>query len=102
MSCAEQLGMSRNSFYTFVFQAQDSKKPKYKVERVGNERAPSKVTQYEVKSRAGEILATGSSQECASQLGMTIHSFYSMVSRAKCGKNNRYIVSAVKDSDDIT
>ena len=100
MSCAEQLGMSRNAFYTFAFQAQDSKRPKYRVERVGNVRAPSKVTKYEIKARTGEILALGSSQECASQLGMTIHSFYSMVSRAKCGKNKRYIVNAVKNIDD--
>lgn len=46
---------------------------------------------YDKKSDS--ILVTGYAEECARSLGMTLHSFYSLVSRVKKGTNNKYEVS---------
>ena len=37
-----------------------------------------------------EIITTGYAKECAIYLNMTLPSFYSMVTRAKKGDNNKY------------
>lgn len=38
-----------------------------------------------------ELIASGTSAQCQKQMGLaSVHSFYSMVSRCKSGKNNKY------------
>lgn len=42
--------------------------------------------------KSDELLASGYANECAEQMNISVHSFYSMVSRVKSGKNNKYEV----------
>ena len=49
-------------------------------------------------NKTDELLCFGTSRECAEYLGMTLDSFYCMVSRVKSGKNRKY--SIVKEEDD--
>ena len=44
-----------------------------------------------------EVLASGYAKECAEQLNMTMHSFYSMVSRVKSGTNVKYEVEITEN-----
>lgn len=44
------------------------------------------------KRKTDELLAFGSARECAKQLGITLASFYSAVSRAKTREEGRYEV----------
>lgn len=44
-----------------------------------------------------EVLASGYANECAEQLNMTMHSFYSMVSRVKRGTNVKYEVEITEN-----
>lgn len=48
---------------------------------------------YVIYDRKTEgILASGYAEECVEQLNMTMHSFYSMVSKVKSGTNVKYEV----------
>lgn len=43
-------------------------------------------------SQTDELIASGTSRECAKQLNLTIESFYCAVGRARSGKRKKYIV----------
>ena len=47
-------------------------------------------------SETDEVVASGYAEECAEQLKMTPHSFYSMISRVKSGANRKYEVDISK------
>ena len=90
--CADALGISRCAFYTLVFQNQDAKSPRYKIDIKGEKRKYSKSKGYIVYDNLRNVLAKGSASECAEVLGMSVHTFYSTVTRSKKGQNRRYII----------
>ena len=51
-------------------------------------------------NKTDEVVAFGSSRECAKALGMSRDSFYSMVSRVKKGKNRKYSIVIKNESGD--
>lgn len=63
------------------------RKTKYKFE-------PTYYTVY--LSKTDQVVASGYAEECAEQLKMSSHSFYSMISRVKSGANHKYEVDISK------
>ena len=56
---------------------------------------------YSVYSRKTDmLLAFGTARECAKALGLTLGSFWSMVSRVRTGKNRKYLVYLEDAEDD--
>lgn len=92
--CADALGISRSAFYTLVFQNKDAKKPKYRINIQGTKRKYSNTKSYVVYDNLRNVLAKGSASECADALGMSVHTFYSTVTRSKKGQNKRYIIES--------
>lgn len=50
-------------------------------------------------NKTDEIVATGTSRKCAASLGLTLDSFYCMVSRVRRGKNQKYSVVTTEEDD---
>lgn len=90
--CADALGISRGAFYSLVHQNQDAKSPRYKIDIKGEKRKYPKSKGYIVYDNLRNVLAKGSASECAEALGMSLHTFYSTVTRVKKGQNRRYII----------
>lgn len=53
---------------------------------------------YTVYNKNDEVIASGNSVICARNLGLTLKSFYCMISRVERGKNKKYMV--IKEKQD--
>ena len=54
---------------------------------------------YTVYNKNDEVIASGNSVICARNLGLTLGSFYCMVSRVKSGKNKKYRLIKEKQNE---
>lgn len=90
--CSQELGISRNAFYTLVFQNRDAKIPKYRIVEKKRKRAKNKRSNYYTVylKKSQEIVASGNALVCAKALKCSVHSFYSMVTRVRNGQNEKY------------
>ena len=93
-SCADALGISRYAFYSFVFQNRDAKYPKYRIVENKPKRVRRKPTNHYIVYLKGndDPIASGDAETCAKELGRSIHSFYSLVTRVRNGENEKYII----------
>lgn len=91
-ACSQKLGISRNAFYTLVFQNKDAKTPKYRIFEQKSKRAKNKRSNYYTVylKKSQKIVASGNASECAMALNCSVHSFYSMVTRVRNGQNEKY------------
>lgn len=100
--CAKALCMSRNAFYSFVFRNKDAKSAKYSIlEKKSKKAKLRKTTEYTVYlKKTDEIIVAGDAATCADGLNMSMHSFYSLVSRVRSGKNQKYEIEMIpRDSE---
>lgn len=91
-ACSHQLGISRNAFYTLVFQNKDAKTPRYRIVENKSKREKNKRSNYYTVYLKGseQVIAAGNAASCATILNCSIHSFYSMVTRVRNGQNEKY------------
>ena len=50
-------------------------------------------------AKTDEVVAYGTSAECAKQMGKTINGFHSLVSKNRSGKHHKYIIVVDDDSN---
>lgn len=53
------------------------------------------MNEYKIYDKDGKLLVTGNAHECADALQMTIHSFYSMISKVNAGTSKKYTIEII-------
>ena len=97
-SVCDTLNTSGNKNNThFRFQMASYEETMCKVR--GTEIMRDGATYYTVyDSKTKKVIASGNAEECAIKLKMTLHTFYSTVSRVKSRKNKKYEIDISKCS----
>ena len=52
-------------------------------------------------SKSDTIVAYGNAEECSRKLKMNAHTFYSMVSKVKSGKNKKYEIVISRKGEEV-